>query len=141
MKIYHTCVSFFPYRMSFCLLLLKPHKLCHLTAALTLGPTGRAVGEGAAPIHLLCSHVFAGQTEYSCSTLEDCKASSVLVLKSQLKLHKGFNSISHLQSAIEKCKTALHYVFLNELFPKFREEVGDNHVNSHLSIPTQVPYI
>lgn len=69
------------------------------------------MGEGAAPIHLLCLYVFAGQTEHSCPTLEDCKASSVLVLKSQLKLHKGFNSISHLQSAIEKCKTALHYVF------------------------------
>lgn len=76
--------------------------------------TGRAVGEGAAPIHLLCLHVFTGQTENSCPTLEGCKASSVLVLKSQLKLHKGFNSISHLQSAIEKCKTAMHCVFLKQ---------------------------
>lgn len=69
------------------------------------------MGEGDAPIHSLFLHVFADQTEHSCPTLEDCKASSVLVLKSQLKLNKEFNSTSHLQSAIEKCKTALHYIF------------------------------
>lgn len=73
MKIYHACVSFFSCRMSFCLLLLKPHKLCNLPAALTLDSTGRAVGEGDAPIHSLFLHVFAGQTEHSCPTLEDCK--------------------------------------------------------------------
>lgn len=101
MKIYHACVSFFPYRRWFCLLLLIPHQLYKLTTALTPDSKGRAVEERDAPINLLCVSVSAGQTEYSTPILKDCKASSVLVvMKSQLKLNKG---ISYLQSAIEKC--------------------------------------
>lgn len=54
-------------------------------------------------MHLLYLRVLAGQTERSTPILKDCKTSSVLVvMKSQLKLNKGFNNISHLQSAIEK---------------------------------------
>lgn len=125
------------------LLLLQPHEWYKPTRVLTLNSTGRAVGERVAPIDLLCLHEFVVQTEHSRSLLKDCKASSVLVMKSQLKLNKEFNSISHLQSATEKCLIREHSIisFENALFSKFREETGDNHINSHISIPIPFPYI
>lgn len=133
----HACVFLLPYRRRFCLLWLKPQKWYRPTTALT-PPAGRD-----APSHLLCLRVFATQTEHSSPILKDCNASSVLVIMNSLpKLNKAFYSISHLHSAIGKFFVREHCItFENEPFSKFREEVGDNHVNSHLPIPTPVPYI
>lgn len=133
----HACVFLLPYMRWFCLLWLKPQQWHRPTTALT-PPAGRD-----APSHLLCLRVFATQTEHSSPILKYCNASSVLVVMNSLpKLNKAFYSISHLHSAIGKCFVREHCItFENEPFSKFREEVGDNHINSHLPIPTPVPYI